>query len=97
MFKRMMDSMDENDEMKKYLEQQTREAEVEQKKYERQQQKEKERKIAAMEAEKEAKLQELEERQARMFNWEDQVKASEDALMEGFRKQKEEMIQCLQV
>ena len=35
MFKRMMDSMDENDEMKKYLEQQTREAEVEQKKYER--------------------------------------------------------------
>ena len=92
MFKRMMDSMDENDEMKKYLEQQTREAEVEQKKYERQQQKEKERKIAAMEAEKEAKLQELEERQARMFNWEDQVKASEDALMEGFRKQKEEMM-----
>ena len=35
MFKKMMDSMDENDEMKKYLEQQTREAEVEQKKYER--------------------------------------------------------------
>jgi hypothetical protein len=27
-----------------------------------------------------------------MFNWEDQVKASEDALMEGFRKQKEEMM-----
>lgn len=29
MFKKMMDSMDENDEMKKYLEQQTREAEAE--------------------------------------------------------------------
>ena len=49
-----------------------------------------------MEAEKEQKLRELQDRQERMFNWEDQVKASEDALMEGFRKQKEEMIHCLQ-
>ena len=45
-----------------------------------------------MEAEKEQKLRELQDRQERMFNWEDQVKASEDALMEGFRKQKEEMM-----
>jgi hypothetical protein len=48
--------------------------------------------MAAMEAEKEQKLRELQDRQERMFNWEDQVKASEDALMEGFRKQKEEMM-----
>lgn len=81
--------MDENDPMKQYLEQQQRDAETERNKYERQMEKEKQRKIEEMEEEKERKMEELADRQDRMFNWEDTIKKSEDAMMEGFRKQKE--------
>ena len=45
-----------------------------------------------MEAEKERKMEELMARQDRMFNWEDTIKKSEDAMMEGFRRQKEDMM-----
>lgn len=54
--------------------------------------KEKQKKIDFMEEEKERKMRELEDRHARMFNWGEQVKASEDAMMEGFRRQKEDMM-----
>jgi len=37
-------------------------------------------------------MQELVERQDRMFNWEDKVKRDEDKIMDQFRKQKEEMM-----
>jgi hypothetical protein len=92
MFKKMMESMDENDQMKQYLDQQTRDAEMERNKYSRQMEKEKQKKIDAMEEEKERKMKELEDRHERMFNWGEQVKASEDAMMEGFRRQKEDMM-----
>merc|ERR1712007_1352 len=72
--------------------QQTRDAEVERNKYSRQMEKEKLKRIDALEDEKQRKLRELEDRRERMFNWEEQVKASEDAMMEGFRRQKEEMM-----
>jgi len=39
-----------------------------------------------MDEEKERKMQELMDRQDRMFNWEEQIKKSEDAMMEGFRR-----------
>jgi len=45
-----------------------------------------------LDREKEEKMQELMQRQDRMFNWEDDMKRSENAMMEGFRKQKEEML-----
>lgn len=92
MFKKMMDNMEEGDQMKNYLEQQSRDAETERNKYGRALEREKHKKIDDMEAEKERKMQELMDRHERMFNWEDQVKTSEDAMMEGFRRQKEEMM-----
>lgn len=45
-----------------------------------------------MELEKEKKMQELADRQERMFNWEDKIKIDENKIMEGFRRQKEEMM-----
>ena len=38
------------------------------------------------------KMKELEERQDRMFNWEDRVRKDEDKILDQFRKQKEEMM-----
>ena len=37
-------------------------------------------------------MQELADRQDRMFNWEDRIKRDEDKIMEQFRKQKEDMM-----
>ena len=78
--------------MKQYLDKQSREAEIESHKYMKQQQKAKEKKIEEMENEKKRKMEELMERHDRMFSWEDEIKKSEDAMLEGFRKQKEEII-----
>jgi len=69
MFKKMMETMDEDDQMKQYLDQQTRDAEMERNKYSRQMEKEKQKKIDAMEEEKARKMQELMDRHDRMFNW----------------------------
>ena len=37
-------------------------------------------------------MQELLDRQERMFNWEDRVKRDEDKIMDQFRRQKEDMM-----
>ena len=53
---------------------------------------EKDKKIAEMEKEKEKKMQELADRQDRMFDWEEHMQRDQDKIMEQFRRQKEEMM-----
>jgi len=48
--------------------------------------------MADIETQKEEKMQELAERQERMFNWDDKARRDEDKIMEQMRLQKEEMI-----
>lgn len=92
MFNEMMKNMDNGDQMKQYLEMQKRDAEKELEAFRKKADREKDKKIADIEVEKERKMQELADRQDRMFNWEDRVKRDEDKIMEQFRKQKEEMM-----
>ena len=92
MFNEMMKNMDKGDSMKQYLELQKRDAEKELELFRKKADKEKDKLINNIEVEKERKMQELMDRQDRMFNWEDKVKRDEDKIMEQFRKQKEEMM-----
>lgn len=78
--------------MKHYLEMQKRDAEKELEAFRKKADKEKDKSIANIETEKERKMQELMDRQDRMFNWEDKIKRDEDKIMEQFRIQKEEMM-----
>lgn len=92
MFNEMMKSMDKGDQMKQYLEMQKHDAEKELEIFRKKADREKEKKIADIELEKERQMQELAERQERMFDWESKTKRDEDKIMEQFRRQKEEMM-----
>jgi len=92
MFSEMMENMEAGDQMKQYLEMQKRDAQKELEAFRKKADREKEKKIADIEVEKERQMQELADRQDRMFNWEDRIKRDEDKIMEQFRKQKEDMM-----
>lgn len=78
--------------MKQYLEMQKRDAEKELEHFRKKTDKEMEKRINDIELEKERKMQELVDRQERMFNWEDRIKRDEGKIMDQFRRQKEEMM-----
>jgi len=67
-------------------------ADIELQKFVRNADKDKQKRIEEMQAEKDAKMRELEERQNRMFNWEDRMKADEEKYVQQFQRQKEEMM-----
>lgn len=72
--------------MKQYLEMQKRDAEKELEHFRKKTDKEMEKRINDIELEKERKMQELVDRQERMFNWEDRIKRDEDKIMDQFRR-----------
>lgn len=84
--------MDKGDQMRQYLAVQLDDAEKELEIFTRKANKERDRRQLEMEQQKEQQMEELMERQSRMFNWEDQVKKDEKSFMDTFRKQKEEMM-----
>jgi hypothetical protein len=73
MFSAMMQKMNQGDNMKQYLQMQLNDAVKEQEQFKKQAMQEKDRKIAQMEKEKEKKMQELADRQDRMFDWEEHM------------------------
>jgi len=82
MFSCMMQKMSEGDQMKQYLEMQMKEAQKEQDQFRAMAMREKDKKIAEMEKDKEKKMQELADRQDRMFDWEEHMQRDQDKIME---------------
>lgn len=92
MFQAMISKMDDGDNMKQYLEMQMKDAKREEAQFRDQADRDLERKIVEMEQEKERKMQELMERQERMFDWNEKLDRDEQKIMEHFKRQKEEMM-----
>jgi len=92
MFQAMISKMDDGDNMKQYLEMQMKDAKREEAQFRDQADRDLQRKIVEMEQEKERKMQELMERQERMFDWNEKLDRDEQKIMEHFKRQKEEMM-----
>lgn len=83
MFKKLMEAQgEENASVKAYLQKQMSESEKELDAFKRKADRDKQKKIDDMEADKEAAMQALVNRQERMFNWEDKMKKQEMQFMD---------------
>lgn len=78
MFSALMKNMDEKDQMKQYLDKALRDSEKELEQFRRKADKDKARKREQLEEAKKAKMIELQDRQQRMYSWEEQQKRDEN-------------------
>lgn len=92
MFNELMKNMDNNDQMKIYLNKSINEAERELLQYKAHMDREKSARVAELKEDHERKMHEMEARQDRMVNVEEMLKKDEAKHMERFRRQREEML-----
>ena len=78
MFSALMKNMEEKDQMKQYLDKALRDSEKELEQFRRKADKDKARKREQLEEAKKAKMIELQDRQQRMYSWEEQQKRDEN-------------------